>query len=230
MTRRRARAAFTLLEVMVAMAILAMALTGILSANARNVVLTERAKMTTIAVQLLRMRFVELEDEIAESGFPEADEERAGTFEDAGHPELRWALKVTKIELPVNQQKIQEASQPKSGGGAGSGSGSLGGLDLQAGPLAGAGSMITQSFEMFRGGLEASIRHVRIEVAWNESPTRVQKVDAQMYLTAPGKLDAMLPTLGGGAAQGGAAGAAGTGAAGARGGAGAGGPSRGGGR
>ena len=211
---------FTLLEVMVAMAILAMALTGILSANARNVVLTERAKMTTIAVQLLRMRFVELEDEIAESGFPEADEERAGTFDDAGHPELRWAVKVTKVELPVNQQQIQEAAQAKSGGGAGSGSGSLGGLDLQSGPLAGAGAMITQSFEMFRGGLEASIRHVRIEVAWNESPTREQKVDAQMYLTAPGKLDAMLPTFAGGP-QGGAAGAAGAGAAGARGGAGA---------
>ena len=213
----RRRAAFTLLEVMVAMAILAMALTGILSANARNVVLTERAKMTSIAVQLLRMRFVELEDEVAESGFPDFDEERAGTFEEAGQPNMRWSLKLTKVELPVSQQSLQESAKGKSGGGAGAGAGSLGGLDLQSGPLAGAGAMITQSFEMFRGGLEASIRHARIEVAWNESPTRVQKVDAQMYLTSPGKLDALLPTFAGG--QGGAAGAPGGGAAGSRGGA-----------
>lgn len=198
---RARRGGFTLLEVMVSLAILALALSSLLASNARNVVLTHRAKSMTIAVQLLRSKWIDLVDEVAGSGFPEADDVRTGTFEDEGHPAFRYTFKITKVELPVNAEQLAAAAEGKEQDKPES----LGGLDLSAAGLSGAGAMIAQSFELFRSGLEQSIRHVHMEVAWDEG-TLVQKVDAQAYLTAPGKLDAVLPTFGGGAAPSGGAG------------------------
>ncbi len=69
---------FTLLEIMVAVAILASTLVVLLSIVTNNVRSTNHAKMTTAATFLARTKMVEIEDEILDNGFTDNDETRRG--------------------------------------------------------------------------------------------------------------------------------------------------------
>ena len=67
---------FTLLEVMVALAILSSTLVVLLRIVTNNVRATNHAKMTTAATFLARTKMVELEDNILYDGFIETNESR----------------------------------------------------------------------------------------------------------------------------------------------------------
>ena len=77
MRRRRSSAGFTLLEIMVAIAILSSTLVVLLSIVTNNVRSTNHAKMTTSATLLARTKMVDVEDEIL-------GRERVGIFELVG--------------------------------------------------------------------------------------------------------------------------------------------------
>lgn len=68
------RAGFTLLEVMVAVAILGIALTAIFSSEAGAIRASNRARRTNVATLLARCKMAELEEKIARDGFNETDE------------------------------------------------------------------------------------------------------------------------------------------------------------
>jgi general secretion pathway protein I len=92
---------FTLLEVMVALAILAgslVAISDVVSAALRNHV---RARQLEMATLLARGKMAELEDHFDAKGFRDFDESDEGTFEDAGHPEVRWKMdvRIPTVEL-----------------------------------------------------------------------------------------------------------------------------------
>lgn len=98
MTRRPARRVargFTLLEVMVALAILAgslLAISDVVSGALRNHV---RARNLEVATLLARGKLAAVEDHYEAKGFKTSDEADDGTFEDEGHPEVRWRVEVT---------------------------------------------------------------------------------------------------------------------------------------
>ena len=108
--RRRDQPGFTLLEVMVAVAILAATLVVLLSIVTNNVRATNHAKMTTAATFLARTKMVDIEDEILDNGFTDNDETDEGTFRDHGYPQFRWETLIERIELPADlAQKAQRS-------------------------------------------------------------------------------------------------------------------------
>jgi prepilin-type N-terminal cleavage/methylation domain-containing protein len=181
MTMRRSDGAFTLLEVMIAVAILALTLTVLLSIVTRNVRATAHSRMTTVATFLARGKMVTMEDKLIEKGFQDVAEEDEGNFTEEGFPEFSWESSIEKIELPTDtSQKVQQAAgdtaQKKD--------------PMQA--LTGmVGGMMGMFIEPIRVGLEESIRRVTLRVFWNEHRGE-QSVELVMYMTDPAKLDIAL--------------------------------------
>lgn len=92
--RRAAPRGFTLLEVMVALAILAASMvvvSDVVGGALRNHV---RAHDLEVATQLARAKMVEVQAQLERKGFRDFDESDDGTFEAEGHPEVRWKLQV----------------------------------------------------------------------------------------------------------------------------------------
>ncbi len=97
-------AGFTLLEVMVAIAILAVSLLAIYSLQSTSLMGSARAQKISVCTQLARLKMdqslIEIEAGIAKGEFPEEKEE-AGTFEEEKYPDYGWRLKINKVEIPV---------------------------------------------------------------------------------------------------------------------------------
>ncbi|HSA58686.1 MAG TPA: prepilin-type N-terminal cleavage/methylation domain-containing protein [bacterium] len=97
-------AGFTLLEVMVAIAILAVSLLAIYSLQSTSLLGSARAQRISVCTQLARLKMdqalIEIEAGIAKGEFPEEKEE-AGTFEEDKYPDYGWRLKIKKVEIPV---------------------------------------------------------------------------------------------------------------------------------
>jgi general secretion pathway protein I len=118
----KALRAFTLLEVMVAVAILGLSLTVILSAQAGLYAGGSYAQHTSIATGLLRCRMTEIEERLAKLGFPLADENDDGACcEDDSRPDMRCEWKVERIELPTPAPAALASASPTSTAGPGGG-------------------------------------------------------------------------------------------------------------
>jgi general secretion pathway protein I len=206
---RRAEAGFTLLEVMIAVAILSITLVTLLSVVTSNVRATRHARLTTAATFLARGKMVELEDQVLENGFSTDDESADGTFKEQDHPEFRWDSIIERVELPADAALKQrdEATDKMNN------SDNNNPMSLISGFL---GGMMSSFIEPIRLGLQESVRRVTVHVSWDEWGRPNQTLEVVEYLTDPSKLDAAL-TGGAGPAAGlpGATGATGTGGAGA---------------
>ncbi|MFI5297420.1 MAG: prepilin-type N-terminal cleavage/methylation domain-containing protein [Polyangiales bacterium] len=213
--RRRAQSAFTLLEVMVALAILGLSLTAILSAQAGLYDANIRARNVTLATVAARCKMNELEVHLIKDGYPLADETDEGQCCDDESPHgmsCRWQIETVELPDPP-------AADLSGGGGGDGGTGGGGGSPLTAlmnmtsnpaamasGGIAGvsdmlaqgtgpngmggamgiAGMALTMVYPTLRPLLEASIRRVTVEVVWNEGPNeRVFKV--VQFVTNPSK-------------------------------------------
>ncbi len=72
------RRGFTLLEVLVAVSILGLGLTVILSSQASLLATSKKAEKLSLAVSLLRCRMSETELDLTKTGYPLADESHEG--------------------------------------------------------------------------------------------------------------------------------------------------------
>jgi general secretion pathway protein I len=121
--------AFTLLEVMVAVAILGLSLTVILSAQAGLYAGGGYAQHTSIATGLLRCRMTEIEERLAKLGYPEADEKDDGSCcDDDLRNDMRCEWKVERIELPTIDPAAMASANPMGTGDPGGSGGPLGPL------------------------------------------------------------------------------------------------------
>ena len=184
---------FTLLEVMVALAILALSLTVISQAQTMAARTVGRSKHVTIATMLARQLMVETEDKLFEEGFSDFDEEKKDNFRELGFKQYSYTLKVDKVELPPNINADSLAKAASGGGDDSSGTGSGSG----AGPGGGGGGMFAAGaklmgaqFELFRNVLEQSIRRVTVRVAWKEG-SKKRFIQVVGYFTDPRKIDAV---------------------------------------
>jgi prepilin-type N-terminal cleavage/methylation domain-containing protein len=211
MTARRARRSgrsadggFTLLEVMAAVAILALTLVVLLSVITNNMRATAHARMLTTATFLARGKIVSLEDGLIEKGFQDLDEEDDGNFADDGFREFSWTTAIEKIQLPTDMaQSAQQAAGDKS---------------QQKDPMQALTGMVGGLMGMFiepvRIGLQESVRRITVRVFWNERKRPEQSIEVVTYVTDPAKLDMAL-SLGAGAGAGaGSGGSTGTGSTG----------------
>jgi general secretion pathway protein I len=150
---RRRRRAFTLLEVLVAVAILGLGLTAILSAQAGAFASASHARNLSLATGLLRCKMSEVEEHLYREGFQETDETGAGPCcetDDTPNMQCTWrADRPTFPEAKFGDLNLGAGLDLAGAGGpagAGSSGNPLGALGLLAGmggpsPLGGASSV-----------------------------------------------------------------------------------------
>jgi general secretion pathway protein I len=124
----RARSGYTLLEVLIAMAILAIALSVLLGTQSTSALMTERANRMAQSALLARSKMADIEHELLGDGFSDMEERMNGDFQDEGFPSIRWDAVVEVVEIPpeaapefaanINAQLFGDGAQ----GGALSGS------------------------------------------------------------------------------------------------------------
>jgi len=205
MNRRRSQGGFTLLEVMISLAILAMALTMLLSATASNVELANRARVLGTVTNLTRGKMFDLEEQLLQEGFQETNQELDGDFSDEGHKEIEWEATVEKIELP-GLADAQNAADSVAGGDGGGGSplgglipgipGGGGGGGGEAGNTSAAGAAaLTSQFETVATILEQAMRKVTLTVKWQVGDS-AEEMTVVAYFTDPTAVDLAVGGLG----------------------------------
>jgi general secretion pathway protein I len=131
------RAGFTLLEVTVAMAVLALGLVAVVDINAGAARLHEASRHLTVATLLARGKMLDLEQKLNEEGFSDFDTQLDGLFDTEGHPDYRWHAEILKPDLSKSAEQLTTMITGALGGGATTG-GAGGGVDQSgAGALAG---------------------------------------------------------------------------------------------
>lgn len=191
---------FTLLEVMVAMAILAMALTAafeVVGGALRNHVRTRDLELATM---LARGKLAEVEAKFEEEGFRDFDQSEDGTFEDDGHPEVRWKVATVKPTLELGAEGVVKAFTGADGGleglmaqitgasdEAAKASGS-GGPTAGRSPLEGATTALLQSaLPMLGEEIKKGVRQVRLTVSWQDGAREESfTVVTHLVVLAPG--------------------------------------------
>jgi prepilin-type N-terminal cleavage/methylation domain-containing protein len=124
---------FTLLEVMIGLALLGFALVVLLKSAAGSIYGAQSAQMMGVATDLARAKMNDIEETLLKDGFNETDLSDADEkcddwkpFEEEGWPNISWCAKVVQVELP-SWQDIQDLTKARSAVGSGSaGSGSAG--------------------------------------------------------------------------------------------------------
>jgi len=165
----RSKAGFTLLEVMVALAILAGALltiSQIVSSSLRNEV---RAQRLDVATLLARGKMVALEEQYQRSGFKDFDDATDGDFDEEGHPEVKWKLEVVRPHVDLSSQKLLETLTGSSdlqsllpGASAKDG---ITTLDPRAAMIA---PLLDAQLLQFGETLKKGFREVRLTVLWTD--------------------------------------------------------------
>jgi general secretion pathway protein I len=184
--RRRPDGGFTLLEVMVALAILAGALVLISSGIAQNVRQANHARQIRIAALLMRQRMATVESDLYQYGFSDFAEEDTGTFADAGFPTFRWVTRADKVELPADlAQSAADASRKLADvSSALSQSSNVNTKALAQTADSSMMSTLLSSFggviEQVRTAMEDSIRRVTVRVYWLEPP-REEHLEVTSY-------------------------------------------------
>ena len=139
---------FTLMEVMIGLALLGVALTVLIKSSASSIFSARQAQMMGVATDLSRAKMYEIEELLIKDGFTDTDQsegdigepekgaqptaaaasggkERNGKcFEEEGWPNICYAYRVEQVELP-SAEDIQRMAQGRAQG-AGSGSAAKG--------------------------------------------------------------------------------------------------------
>jgi general secretion pathway protein I len=123
-----AKAGFTLIEVMVAVVILAIGLTSLFTSEAGAVRIAQRARTTTIATMLARCKMGEVEERVSKGGFPaEIIDGRDECCTGGEHDGFSCSWKVERIVLP--EMGGEEGDTGGTGGGGKLAGGFTGGRD-----------------------------------------------------------------------------------------------------
>jgi general secretion pathway protein I len=203
MMRRPRTRAFTLLEVLVAIAILGLGLTVILSSQTGLFSSASRGEHLTAAGNLLRCKMSELELELEQKGFNLTDENDEGPCcDDEENYTCSW--KIERVELPPLPEASGDADAGVDDPGAAGPLGAIANISASQGTSLGdkatpgsvmeqLGSTGTSGMEGMVMGfvypslkpmLEASIRRVTVKVMWKEGQ-RDRELEATQFLTRP---------------------------------------------
>lgn len=157
------RRGFTLLEVMIGLALLGLALTVLLKSAANSIFSAQQAQMMGVVTELARGKMYDIEEMLQKDGFTESSQskdcpdrgtalEGGETFEDEGWPKVRYGYCVEQVELP-GWETLQAMAKGQAGAGsaAGSGAGSGVGSDVPAGGFQ--DSALGGMLSMMGGGL-----------------------------------------------------------------------------
>lgn len=197
---------FSLLEVMVALAIFGLMISGILAAQAGLAASNKKAANMGEATTLARCKMTELEEKLLKLGYPAIDDIDNGIVCCEGADTTRFTCdyKVEKVILPdppSSSMDLDGGAASKLMGLAGDGGstaaldfdGGLGAIGNMLGPAGGAAGggaagLVDMAmgivYPMMKPMMEASIRKITVTVHWKEGPNAQEFVLAQ-YVTNP---------------------------------------------
>jgi general secretion pathway protein I len=199
-TPRRAARGFTLLEVMVAMAILALSLTAAFEVVGGAMQNHMRARKLELATLLARAKLAEVEAKFEEDGFRDFDQAEDGTFDDEGHPEIAWEVKTTKPTVDLGPDGVIKALTGAEGGvmgllglspdgqATGGGPATDAAASLAASPMAQAAkASIDQQLTVLGEEIKKGVRQVRLTVSWRDGKAQESfTVATTMVVLTPG--------------------------------------------
>ena len=209
---------FTLLEVMIALALLGLGLVVLMKSAASNIFSTEEAHMMGVATDLARGKMYDIEEVLLKDGFTDTDQSSTSDkcFEDEGWPSVCYTYKVEEPKMPSLdelQAMAQKQAQAAMGSGFGSGFGSdmgpggiensaLGGMMGMMGMGSGqgidsaqGGSFLQSQYSMFQEILKVSVRKVTLTMKWKVlGKDREMKVVA--FFTDAAAMDKVLSGMG----------------------------------
>ncbi len=191
--RPRREGGFTLIEVMIALAILAGGLVFLMRSTASNIFAAQKAQMLTAASNLARGKMYEIEERLLADGYQELDQVEEGNFGDDG------------IELPDMATLQNVAGQGQEGQGAAGGTapgGLLGGI-LGTGGMAGSPSnamgatLMGGYYSLVSDILKDAIRKVTLTVSYPLVGGETQSFAVTCYFTDPKAVNRKVPFAGG---------------------------------
>lgn len=190
--------AFTLLEVMVAVALLAVTLTAVFSSQVGAVKVDQRARMTAIATNLVRCKMGEIEERVAKDGLPAVYAEGTDACcKNLGVEGFTCEWKIERIVLPDMTQMssaqpmdVLNKSSGKSGdANKGEDEDSKEPMSLKSFATSGVpGDLVSQmamqyAFPILKPFVEEQVRRAVVKVNWLEG-TKKKSFDVMQYITS----------------------------------------------
>jgi general secretion pathway protein I len=195
MSRFGARRGFTLLEVVIALAILSTSLMAIFNLNSGAVASHGYAKRLTVATLLARGKMIDLEQKIHDEGAPGDDDEESGDFSEEGWPSFKWRAKIIAPKTSgVTPEQLLSAlfNVPMGGEGGGGLEGLLGGEESKGGgEAAGAGmlgplaGLAQGQFAQMTQQIAQAVREVHLTVSWKDG-RNTESVDVVTHVVSLG--------------------------------------------
>jgi len=194
---------FTLLELMIAMAILALSLVALLGHQSVAIQGGDYSNRVSQASFLLEGKLLDVKHKILTESVDIYDNCEEGDFKDEGFRRraemYRWKVCAFKLEIQegASEQLTEQIGAALMGiGGGGGDSGGLAslasqqGMDTsgpsgQLGRMMGQIQMATGAIPMLLQQLEDKVRKVRIEVSWKDK-TRTRRVLVERFVTSLG--------------------------------------------
>ena len=181
---RRHQRGFTLLEVMIAVAILSLGMMVIMDSQGGSTLMTIYARDLTIATQLARARMTQLKQEIEDGRTPFGLAKstcKDGDFNEEGRQfnRFRWRFCIKRVEFAQPDQipglsgspddddaaKNQQLSALMGGLGVPTGGDSASGLAGMIGPFTG---MIQGQMKVIFEQLQEALRELEVVISWSE--------------------------------------------------------------
>jgi general secretion pathway protein I len=200
---------FTLLEVMISLAILAVALVALSGLNGGAVQMEAYARRATQATLLLRSKMSDIQDQLEKDGFNDFNDEKHGTFDDeengagAGYA---WTAEILKPDVQMDASQLlsllgvggtpqNTAAGSSSGSSSSSGNsltdsltaaagmvgGAQGGIGAMTAPGSPMGGVMQAQATTFLETLKKSVREVRVTVSWNDG-SQERSISASQHL------------------------------------------------
>jgi general secretion pathway protein I len=196
------RKGFTLLEVMISLAILAVALVALSSLNGSAVAMQAYGRRATQATLLLRGKMADVEEQLQKDGFSDFNDDKHGAFEDdEGGAGYEWRAEILKPDVQMDAAQLLGlfgvgSSGGTSGGASASGNsltqGLAGAAQMVGAAQGGAASALSAPGSPVAGMLQAqatgfletlkkSVREVRVTVSWKDG-SQERSVSASQHL------------------------------------------------
>ena len=189
------QAGFSLLELMIAMAILAFALVALLGHQGVAIQMSDYSNRVSQATFLAEGKMLDIEHKILKDSIDVIDNCEDGDFRAEGFRRYRWRACAFPLEIQegAGEQLTERFSALfmgfMGGGGAGAGAGAMGGMNAGMERAMGQIAMATGMVPTFLQQLEDKIRKVRLEVTWRDQ-VQERRLLIERFVTALGRDDA----------------------------------------
>jgi len=201
----RRASGFTLLEVMVALGILAGAMVAISQMTSASLANHARAVRLEVATLLARGKLASLQDGFDKDGFRDFDQTDEGSFEAEGHPEVHWKLEVVKPQMELGPDQILAVLTGAAGEGedkvdlasllgtkAKEAGDKESGIETVFPGAAALGPMLQAQLTQIGEQIKKGLREVRLTVSWKDGK-RTESFTVVTHLVSFGSGTGMAP-------------------------------------